>query len=97
MAVLAGGDDDCSRSAFEDRTSSNRIDRVQTKHGRGRSASNRANGYLKSIIDKIADAKVRRMRRERELRDIHFAPESGSWVDHSPRVRIGSAWRLFGG
>jgi hypothetical protein len=97
MAVLAGGDDDCCRSAFEDRTSSYRIDRVQTKHGRGRSASNRANGYLKSMIDKIADAKVRRMRRERELPGIHFAPESGNWVAHSQRARIGGAWRLFGG
>jgi hypothetical protein len=37
-----------------------------------RSALGRVNGYLKNLIEAIANAKLRRMERELELRGIHF-------------------------
>jgi hypothetical protein len=37
-----------------------------------RSALRRVNGYLKNMIKAIANAKLRRMERELELRGIHF-------------------------
>jgi hypothetical protein len=38
---------------------------------RSRAALNSVNGYLKTMIEKIADAKVRRMKRKLELLGIH--------------------------
>jgi hypothetical protein len=40
-------------------------------HARG--ALRRVNGYFKSMIEAIADAKLRRMERELELRGIHLS------------------------
>jgi hypothetical protein len=45
-----------------------------------RSALRRVNGYLKTMIEAIADSKVRRMRRDLELRDIRFDPHGNNWV-----------------
>jgi hypothetical protein len=66
-----------------------RFGNVQTRHGRGRAAVNRVHRYLKSMIDKIADAKVRRMCRELELRGIRFDPEKDNWVTPTRRLTLG--------
>ena len=62
---------------------------AQTKYGRGRAALNRINSYLKGMIGRIADAKVRRMRRELALRSIHFNSVNENWVTESQRPRSG--------
>jgi hypothetical protein len=59
------------------------------RHGRGRAALNRLNGYLTRLIDRIADAKMRRMLRELELRGIHYDRDSEAWDTGSHRPRIG--------
>ena len=45
-----------------------------------RSALQRINGYLKTMIEAIADSKVRRMRRDLALRGIRFDPHGKNWV-----------------
>ena len=45
---------------------------------RGLAALNRANGYLRSVIEAIAKAKIRRLQRELALRGVRYAfPEHG--------------------
>ncbi|OIQ63645.1 hypothetical protein GALL_548150 [mine drainage metagenome] len=46
--------------------------RIQGKRVRARSALRRVNGYFGAMIEAIANAKLRRMERELELRGIHF-------------------------
>jgi hypothetical protein len=72
MAHYATANHDHDRSALKGRNNLHRFGSVQTRHGRGRAALNRTNGYLRTLIEKIADTKVHRMRREPELRGIHF-------------------------
>jgi hypothetical protein len=76
MAHFVTADRDHDGSALKGRNIPHRFGSVQNRHGRsrGRSALNRVNGYLKTMIEKIADAKVRRMKRELELLGIHFDP-----------------------
>ena len=52
-----------------------------------RSALRRLNGCLKTMIEAIADSKVRRMRRDLALRGIHFDSHRNNWVvrDSAPR------------
>jgi hypothetical protein len=45
-----------------------------------RSALRRVNGYFKSMVEAIANSKLRRMERELELRGIRFDRSSDSWV-----------------
>ncbi len=66
-----------------------RFRRAVTRHGHGRAALNRVNGYLKRLIDRIADAKMRRMLRELELRGIHYDLENEAWDTGSQRPRAG--------
>lgn len=56
--------------------------RTQGKRFRvhARSALGRVNGYLKGMIEAIANAKLRRMERELELRGIRFERSNESWV-----------------
>lgn len=49
--------------------------RVHARHALGH-----VNGYLKSMIEAIANAKLRRMERELALRGIHFDRSNESWV-----------------
>jgi hypothetical protein len=49
-----------------------------------RSALRRANGYLKNMIEAIANAKLRRMERELELRGIRFDRANDNWVTRNP-------------
>ena len=62
-----------------------RFGRTQEKivrvHARG--ALRRVNGFLKTMIEAIANAKLRRMERELELRGIRFERPSDSWVRKS--------------
>jgi hypothetical protein len=55
-----------------------RFGRTQGKsvRGRARTALRRANLYLKSMIEAIANAKLRRMERELELRGIRLNRKS---------------------
>lgn len=57
-----------------------RFGRTYGKHARGRTAFSWVNGYLKDLIEAIANAKVRRMQRELELRGIRYDPVNNRWV-----------------
>ena len=46
--------------------------RTRGNHARGRAALNRVNGYLKAMIEAVANSKLRRMERELELRGISY-------------------------
>jgi hypothetical protein len=61
------------------------IGRGRGKYGRGQSAAIRANSYLKNLIQSIADAKLRRMRRELELGGIRLDGPNGAWIASSLR------------
>jgi hypothetical protein len=58
-----------------------RFGRTQAKRtGVGtRAALRRVNGYFKSVIEAIANSKLRRMQRELELRGIYYEPSSHNW------------------
>ncbi|WP_156438428.1 hypothetical protein [Bradyrhizobium valentinum] len=61
--------------------SARRFARSHAKRGvRMRRALRRVNGYLKAMIEAIADSKVRRMRHDLELRGIRFDPPGNNWV-----------------
>lgn len=66
-----------------------RFGRANARHGRGRAALNRINGCLKMLIAGIADAKMRRLRRELAWRGIHFDPVNKKWVADPRRSRSG--------
>ena len=53
--------------------------------GRARTALSRVNSYLKNMIEAIADAKLRRMERELELRGISFDRPNNNWVARKSR------------
>ena len=58
-----------------------RFARTHVKRGnRMRSALWRVNGCLKTMIEAIADSKVRRMRRDLALRDIRSDSHGNNWV-----------------
>jgi hypothetical protein len=77
MAHLLAGDD----KFHEESSGDYRFARTHVKRGnRMRSALRRVNGCLKTMIEAIADSKVRRMRRELALRGIHFDPHGNNWV-----------------
>ena len=62
-----------------------RIGHSGVKYGHGRSAVNRVNGYLKTLIEAIANAKLRRMQRELELRGIRLDQSDDVWIASSLR------------
>jgi hypothetical protein len=55
------------------------------KYGVGRAALSRVNGYFKTLIAAIANAKLRRMRRELELRGIRLDQSDKVWIASSLR------------
>ena len=84
MAHSLTGDD----KFHEESSGDYRFARGDVKRGnRMRSALRRVNGCLKTMIEAIADSKVRRMQRDLALRGIHFDPHSNNWVmrDSVPR------------
>src|SRR5450755_751558 len=62
-----------------------RFGRTQAKRVRvrARTAWRRFNGYFKTMIEAIANSKLRRMQRELELRGIHYDRPNDSWVRKS--------------
>jgi hypothetical protein len=57
-----------------------RFGRTHGKRARARIALSRVNGYLKNMIEAIANAKLRRMQRELELRGIRYDRPNDSSV-----------------
>ena len=81
--------DDDYRSYLVDRSYSPGGYRFGREHGKrvrvhARSALRRVNGYLKNMIEAIANAKLRRMERELELRGIRLDRASSNWVTRDP-------------
>ena len=64
-----------------------RFGRTQEKRARGNApaALRRVNGYLKNMIEAIANAKLRRMERELELRGIRFDRSNENWETRQSR------------
>ena len=103
MTHLTTGDDKFRDLAYDDgyraylitrrdAPSEYRFGRTQGKRVRvrARSALRRVNGYLKNMIEAIANSKLRRMERELELRGIRLDQASNDWVTRNPgssRVR----------
>jgi hypothetical protein len=98
MAHLLAGDDKNRDLTYDDayrwylitRTdppSDYRFGRTHRKRLRvhARTALRRVNGYLKNMIEAIADAKLRRMERELELRGIRYEQPKDSWVARKSR------------
>jgi len=54
-------------------------------HAHGRPAFSGGNGYLRNLIEVIANAKVRRMQCELELRGIRYDPVNNRWVVRKSR------------
>ncbi len=64
-----------------------RFGRTRGKRARvhARKALRRVSGYFRTMIEAIADAKLRRMERELELRGIRFDRANQDWV--APKSR----------
>lgn len=56
-----------------DQRATSGIVRVRPKSSRSHTALARANGYLSVLIEKIAQAKMRRLQRELALRGVRYA------------------------
>ena len=54
--------------------------RVDRTHGKRVSVRARVNGFLKNMIEAIADSKMRRIERELELRGYRFDRSNNDWV-----------------
>jgi hypothetical protein len=81
--------DDAYRSYLITRTDSATDYRFGRAHGdrvgaRARNALRRVNGYLKNMIEVIANSKLRRMERELELRGIRLDRANDKWVTRNP-------------
>jgi hypothetical protein len=63
--------------------------RTRGNHARGRAASNCVNGYLKAMIEAVANSKLRRMERELELRGIRYDRPNDSWVARKSQLTQG--------
>jgi hypothetical protein len=76
--------DDCRSSSVADRKSPGGYKFGRTQGNRFRVHARRAfgdvNGYLKRMIEAIANAKLRRMERELGLRGIRFDHSSNDWA-----------------
>ncbi len=77
--------DDDYRSYLMARSNSSgdyRFGRTRGKRARAhaRNALRHVNGYLKNMIEAIANAKLRRMERELELRGIRLDRPNNNWV-----------------
>src|SRR5664280_493303 len=80
--------DDDYRSYLINRTDSPIGHRFGRTHGKrvrvhARTALSRVNGFLKNMVEAIANAKLRRMERELELRGIRLDRTKKNWVARS--------------
>ena len=73
------GPSHCSGGYRFGRAPGNRVRR------RAGAALRRVNGYLKNMIEAIANAKLRRMERELELRGIRFDRSNENWETRQSR------------
>ena len=64
---------------------SNGFARGRATGGHERSALSRLTGYLSSFVKAVADAKMRRVRRELELRGIRLEQSDEVWIASSLR------------
>ena len=73
--------------ARSDPPSDYRFGRTHGKRVRvhARTALRRVNGYLKNMIEAIANAKLRRMERELELRGIRYERANDNWEARESR------------
>jgi len=55
------------------------------KSGGARVALSRVHGYLKNMIEAVANSKFKRMQRELELRGIRYDRASDSWITRDSR------------
>jgi hypothetical protein len=60
-----------------------RFGRARGSHGQGRAALSRVGGYLRTVIEAIANSKLRRMERELELCGIYRDPAEDGWMRKS--------------
>jgi hypothetical protein len=60
-----------------------RFGRARGSHGQARAALSRVGGYLRTVIEAIANSRLRRMERELELRGIYRDPAEDSWMRKS--------------
>lgn len=82
---LIHADDDRSHPIARSDSAAYRFGRTRGKHlRRGRAALSRVNGYLKNMIEAIANSKLRRMQRELELRGVHFDRSGNNWTTRDP-------------
>ena len=54
----------------------------QRVRGRARHVLGRINGFLKKMIEAIADSKLRRIKRELELRGYRYDRSSNGWMPY---------------
>jgi len=59
--------------------------RGRATDGHERSALSRLTGYLSNLVEAVADAKMRRVRRELELRDFRLEQSDEVWIASSLR------------
>jgi hypothetical protein len=98
MARLLAGDDKYRDLTYDDGYRSYLITRRDPPwdyrfgrtHGKrfrvhAHSALRRVNGYFKTMIEAIANSKLRRMKRELELRGIRFDRSNDNWVTRKPQ------------
>ena len=60
-----------------------RFGRARGSHGQARATLSRVGGYLRTVIEAIANSKLRRMERELELRGTYRDPAEDSWMRKS--------------
>lgn len=97
MAQLVSGNDKFPDFGYEDdyrfylitRRDASGDYRFARKHGKrarvhARNALRRVNGYLKNMIEAIANSKMRRIERELELRGIDFYRRNDNWATRGP-------------
>jgi hypothetical protein len=98
MADLLAGDDknrdltydEAYRSYLITRSDPSSDYRFGRTHGKrvrvhARTVLRRVNGYLKNMIEAIANAKLRRMERELELRGIRYERANDNWEARESR------------
>ena len=74
--LFHGNEDQVPRGGY-------RFGRARGSHGQGRAALSRVGGYLRTVIEAIANSKLRRMERELELRGIYRDPAEDSRIRKS--------------
>jgi hypothetical protein len=85
--LICDGDDRCYLVSPSHSSGGYRFGRTNGKPVRLHTgtALRRVNGYLKNMVEAIANAKLRRMERELELRGIRFDRSNENWETRQSR------------